>query len=243
MNVRCITACACLLFSQGTLAGDPAQQEAVILLHGLARTTRSMATMDEALTAAGYSVYVLNYPTTEKTVQQLSAENLAPLVAQCATTHPTRIHFVAHSLGSIVLRHYLTSNKVENIGRIVMLGPPNQGSEVVDKLGHFSLFEWINGPAGNQLGTDTNALPHLLPVPAADVGIIAGTRSINLFLSTLIPGPDDGKVAIERTKLEGMQDFTTVPVAHPFLMENKEVIGLTLSFLRDGQFKHEESHE
>lgn len=239
MNARCIALCACLLISHGALAVEPSPKEAVILLHGLARTTASMEKMDEALTAAGYSVYVLKYPTTEKTVQQLSDEYLAPLVAQCATTHPARIHFVAHSLGGIVLRHYLSSNNVAHIGRIVMLGPPNQGSEVVDKLGHYSLFEWINGPAGNQLGTDTNALPNLLPVPTADVGIIAGTRSINLFLSTLIPGPDDGKVAIERTKLDGMDDFAAVPVAHPFLMENKEVIELTLTFLRHGNFGRE----
>src|ERR1035437_545512 len=99
-----------------------------------------------------------------------------------------------------------------------MLAPPNQGSEVVDKLGRLSLFRWINGPAGQQLGTSGNSLPNQLPVPPVEVGVIAGTRSINWFLSALIPGPDDGKVSVERTKLAGMADFAAVDTTHTFIM-------------------------
>ena len=195
-----------------------------------------MNRMEKALTAAGYTVYSLRYPSTQKTVQRIADEDLAPLLVRCQATAPAKIHFVAHSLGNIVLRQYLATHPMENAGRIVMLGPPNQGSEVVDKIGRLTLFKWINGPAGQQLGTASNSLPNRLPVPPAEVGVIAGTRSINWILSAMIPGPDDGKVSVERTKLAGMKDFATVHAAHPFLMQNPKVINMTLSFLRDGSF-------
>jgi pimeloyl-ACP methyl ester carboxylesterase len=210
--------------------------ETVVLLHGLARTSRSMKRMEKALTDAGYAVHSLRYSSTRKTVQQASDEDLAPLIERCKAAKPARIHFVAHSLGNIILRQYFATNTLECAGRIVMLAPPNQGSEIVDKLGGLALYQWINGPAGQQLGTVSNALPQTLPVPPLEVGVIAGTRSINLILSALIPGVDDGKVAVERTKLAGMADFAAVDTAHPFIMKNKAVIALTLSFLRDGSF-------
>ena len=214
--------------------------ETVILLHGLARSARSMRHMRKALEEAGYRVYNLAYPTTEKTVKQLSDEHLAPLIVRCRFANPPRIHFVAHSLGNIVLRQYFQDHQLANAGRLVMLGPPNQGSEVVDKLGDFALFGWINGPAGQQLGTGTNALPAKLPPPPLETGVIAGRRSINWILSSLIPGPDDGKVAIKHTQFKGMDDFIIIPTSHPFLMRDPEAIGLTMHFLKHGRFKEPE---
>jgi hypothetical protein len=118
-----------------------------------------------------------------------------------------------------------------------MLGPPNQGSEVVDKLGSLTLFQWINGPAGQELGTSSDSLPNILPIPPTEVGVIAGNRTINFFLSAMIPGPDDGKVSVERTKLKRMQDFAVLPLSHPFLMQNEKVITMTILFLQTGSFK------
>src|ERR1035437_6201046 len=182
---------------------DRSGQEVVVLLHGLARTSRSMNRMEKALTAAGYTVYSMQYPSRKNTVQQIADEHLAPLLVQCQVTKPARIHFVAHSLGNIVLRQYFATHKLESAGKIVMLAPPNQGSEVVDKLGRLSMFRWINGPAGQQLGTAGDSLPNRLPTPPVEVGVIAGTRSINWILSAMIPGANDGKVSVERTKLAG----------------------------------------
>jgi triacylglycerol lipase len=211
-------------------------RETVVLLHGMARTERCMKPMSKALTAAGYSVTILKYPTTEKNIRQLTDEHLAPLLERCQLEKPLKIHFVAHSLGNIVLRQYFATRRLENAGRIVMLGPPNQGSEVVDRLGRFAPFDWINGPAGQQLGTGAASMPRKLPPPPLETGVIAGTHSINWILSCLIPGPDDGKVAVERTKFEGMRDFISVPVSHPFLMSNRKTIQLTLYFLEHGRF-------
>ncbi len=120
-----------------------------------------------------------------------------------------------------------------------MLGPPNKGSEVVDKMGNVPGFDFINGKAGMQLVTDSSSVPNTLGEAEFDVGIIAGTRSVNLILSYLIPGQDDGKVSVESTKLKGMSDHTVMPVTHTFMMNNKKVIAQTLHYLKNGKFKKE----
>jgi hypothetical protein len=117
-----------------------------------------------------------------------------------------------------------------------MLSPPSQGSEVVDRLGGWWLFQAMNGPAGAELGTGPDSLPNRLGRAQFSVGIIARTRSVNLFLSALIPGADDGKVAVDRARLDGMADFVVVPASHPFIMNNREAIRQTLTFLRTGSF-------
>ncbi len=150
-----------------------------------------------------------------------------------------KINFVTHSLGGILVRSYLARHSIPELGRVVMLAPPNQGSEVVDKLGRLFLFKWINGPAGNELGTDATSMPNKLGPANFPVGIIAGDRSINWINSLLIPGSDDGKVSIERTKLAGMSDHLVIHTTHPFIMQNREVIRQTIQFLRTGGFDHE----
>lgn len=211
--------------------------EAVILLHGLCRTSRSMTTMETALTQTGYKVYNIDYPSRTAGIEQLSENFVGTAIADCERDGATKIHFVTHSLGGILVRSYLARHSVAALGRVVMLGPPNQGSEVVDKLGDWWLFKKINGPAGNELGTGTNAAPQQLGLANFCVGIIAGNRTINWINSLLIPGSDDGKVSVERTKLAGMTDHLVIPAVHPFIMKNKTAIRQTIEFLRNGQFK------
>ena len=215
---------------------ERSEQEVVVLLHGLARTNRSMNRMQKKLRTAGYTVYSLQYPSTRKAVEQIAEENLAPLLARCQATHSGKIHFVTHSLGGIVVRQYLTRHTLRNPGRVVMLAPPNQGSEAVDKLGHLTLFDWIYGPAGRQLGTAPDALPMQLPAPPVEVGVIAGTRSINWFLSRMIPGPDDGKVSVASTKVLGMDDFLIVGDSHRYITRSDIVFRNTENFLINGEF-------
>ena len=211
--------------------------ECVILLHGLARTGRSMAAMGSALAAAGYRVVNQDYPSREQPIEQLASVAIEPAVADCNTDKSTdQIHFVTHSMGGILVRYYLAANQIDNLGRVVMLSPPNQGSETIDKLADMPGFYWLNGPAGQQLGTGDQSVPNSLGPAQFQLGVITGDRSINLILSALIPGPDDGKVAIERAKLEGMADFLVVHHSHPFIMKKPRVIEQTLHFLRKGRF-------
>jgi triacylglycerol lipase len=214
-------------------------QEQMILLHGLCRTSRSMVKMENALTGAGYKVRNVDYPSRTTSIQKLADDVIGKAVADCQQDGAAKINFVAHSLGGILVRSYLVRHSIPELGRVVMLAPPNQGSEIVDKLGWLFLFKWINGPAGNELGTDKNSTPNNLGPANFSAGIIAGDRSINWINSLLIPGSDDGKVSVERTKLAGMSDHLVIHATHPFIMKNHEVIRQTIQFLRAGSFDHE----
>jgi hypothetical protein len=212
--------------------------EQVILLHGLCRTSDSMVQMERALTGAGYRVQNVGYPSRTAPIQQLADDAIGPTVAKCQQDHAEKIDFVTHSLGGILVRSYLARHPLPSLGCVVMLAPPNQGSEVVDKLGGWSLFRWINGPAGNELGTNAASTPNQLGPATYPVGVIAGDRSINWINSLLIPGRDDGKVSIERTRLAGMSDHIIIHTTHPFIMKNREAIRQTIQFLHTGRFDH-----
>jgi hypothetical protein len=215
-----------------------AQNEQVILLHGLCRTSRSMVKMERALTEAGYKVRNVDYPSRSAPIEKLADDAIGKAVVDCKNDGATKIDFVTHSLGGILVRSYLARHAIPNLGRVVMLAPPNQGSEVVDKLGWLFLFKWLNGPAGNELGTDKNSTPNKLGPANFPVGIIAGDRSINWINSLLIPGSDDGKVSVERTKLADMTGHIVIHATHPFIMKNREAIRQTIQFLRTGNFDH-----
>ncbi len=223
--------------SPATVAVSPVTStEHVILLHGLCRTSRSMTRMADALTAAGYCVHNLDYPSRTLPIEQLAPLAIAPALAACARAGATRIHFVTHSLGGILVRQYLSQHAVPHLGRVVMLGPPNQGSEIVDRLGAWKIFSLLNGPAGHQLGTRADSVPNHLGPATFPLGIIAGNRSINWINSCLILGPDDGKVSVARTPLAGMTDHIVIPATHPFLPRHRIAIRQTLAFLRTGHF-------
>jgi pimeloyl-ACP methyl ester carboxylesterase len=219
--------------------GDRAEISAagtVVLLHGLARSSDSMSKMSQALEAAGYHVCNVSYPSREHPIEVLTRDFVLPTVRACMVNPTDEVHFVTHSLGGIVVRQLAKSAPELKIGRVVMLSPPNHGSEVVDQLGELALFKFINGPAGLELGTDRESVPQSLGAPSFQLGIITGDRTINLLLSLLIPGPDDGKVSIESAKLDGMAGFCVVPASHPFIMKNELAIEQTLVFLANGAF-------
>lgn len=215
--------------------GLTAAADCVVLLHGLARSDGSMEEMAERLREVGFEVVNHDYPSTEYPIEKLSRSAIREAISKCPDG--SKVNFVTHSLGGILVRYYLEYHELDNLGRVVMLGPPNKGSQVVDAMAEIPGFELLNGPAGLQLGTDPSSLPNRLGAADFEVGIIAGTSSINLILSQLLPNPDDGKVSVESTKLEGMSDHITVPVSHPFLMKDEEVIRQTIHFLRFGEFQ------
>lgn len=218
------------------LAPPAPAAEGVVLLHGLCRSSASMETMKTALEKDGFVVLNVDYPSRTATVDALADLAVGGALASPSLANCTSVHFVAHSLGGILVRSYFSRNADPRLGRVVMLGPPNRGSEVVDHLKEWKAFQKLNGPAGSQLGTDPKSKPNALgPVPF-ELGVVAGSRSVNWINSLMIPGPDDGKVSVESTKIPGMKDHLVVRCSHPFIMKDRRAVAATRNFLAAGKF-------
>lgn len=213
----------------------------VIVLHGLARTTWSMRRLARFLAGRGYRVDNVGYPSRRRRIEELAEEALSPALARAQAVGADAIHFVTHSMGGILARAFLRSRPDLPVGRVVMLCPPNRGSDVVDHyrrrqrslvgraLGRFF------GPAGFQLATD--GLPARLGPLRAEVGIIAGTVNRHPIWGSLFADQvSDGTVPLERTKLEGMADFRAMPYSHTFIMDKSDVQAQVGHFLAHGRF-------
>lgn len=227
---------SCATTTRTELVASDEGTECVVLLHGLNRSWRAMGKMADTLHEEGFSTVNVDYPSQQGTVEELAPIAVGSGLDQCRLNGATKIHFVTHSLGGILLRYAHGEEPIPELGRVVMLGPPNQGSEVIDQTREWSVARLFSGEAGLQLGTNDDDIPAQLSPVDFELGIVAGTGTINPFMSAMLPDLDDGKVTVERTKVEGMTDFLVVGRSHFTLMRNDSVIDNTVSFLRDGKF-------
>lgn len=229
-----------LPLTQAASAHDPVEEQRrdmVILLHGLGRTSVSMKRVEWRLRQDGFRVVNITYPSRRRSVEELADRWLPEVIAVNVSTPTARVHFVSHSLGGIVLRQYLAKHSLTNLGRVVMLAPPNQGSELADRLSGSVLGRWLLGPSLSELGTADAGLPKRLGPAQFEVGIITGDRSFNPFLSRLLPGPNDGKVSVASARLEGMKDFLIVHSSHTWVMWRRKTVDQVSHFLAHGHFE------
>lgn len=194
-----------------------------------------MSLLGFRLRLAGYRVVNPKFPSTTQSLESI-VDLLVEVVGRSRANGASVVHFVTHSLGGLVVRAYLAGQPAPYDGRVVMLSPPNQGSEIVDAFQRSPLLTSILGPVGARLGTDPNSIPSSLGPADFEVGIIAGDKSINPIGSWLIPGPSDGTVSVERTRLKGAAAFKVVRGTHTFLMNRRDVAKDVIRFLRYGRF-------
>lgn len=213
-----------------------ASQHLVVLVHGLGRTRKSFSLMQKALEGSGYEVIAVGYPSTRRSIEAHAAQ-LGRVLSRFEGA--TTVSFVTHSLGGIVVRRLLAGatgqawRKSMKVHRLVMLGPPNQGSVVAKALLDSGAFKLLTGEVGKGLRPEAVAK---IPAPSCPFGIIAGGTGTKQGLNPLIPGDNDGLVTVANTRLDGASDFLLVRAYHTFLMNDAAVIQATKRFLETGKF-------
>ena len=211
-------------------------QDGVVLLHGISRTALSFRKMQVALERAGFTTLNLDYASRSKALEALT-EDIRPAIQPFADRIDGSVHFVCHSMGGLLARVYMARHRPKHLGRVVMLGTPNSGSEIADRLKNFGAYRAFFGPAGQQLGTQRDdAIKALFPPLDYPVGIVAGNRSIDPLTGKMLPKPHDGRVSVKNTVIDGMADHIVVDTSHPWLVRNSVAVAQTIAFLQDGTF-------
>lgn len=212
----------------------------VIYLHGIGRTSRSMAPIANGMPKDGYVHVLLEYPSTRVPIEKCS-EYLHSVVE--SLTDVSEISFVTHSMGGLVVRRYLRDHADPRLRRLVMLGTPNSGAEMADMLRSNFVFKAVLGPAGQELVTDPQGTIKSLPTPSIPFGVIAGGAGNEKGYSPLLPGDDDGTVTVASVRLPGAVDFLRVPRLHTFLMSDETAIAAVRHFIEHGRFSAEREPE
>ena len=220
---------------QDVAAEGTSDKETVVLLHGLGRSSTSMWIFALRLKRAGFHVELVGYDSINQNPDEILKEITAQ-IRECCADISGPIHFVGHSLGGLMVRAYLQNNDVANLGRVVLMGTPNQGTVAADYFRDSWLLRRL-GPTAERLGTDEKSFPRTLEDPYYPVGIIAGEFESDL-IDNVIPGKDDGLVPVDATKLEGMTDFIVLRTSHAMMRYDEEVARQTIEFLKYGRFDH-----
>lgn len=217
--------------------------DAVILVHGIGRSSKSFSRMKSELQDAGFAhVIGFDFPSTRVDIQT-SAAYLHHAVSSLKGVE--RVHFVTHSLGGLIVREYLASYEEPRTGRLVMLGTPNHGANLADWFRLTPPYYVILGPAGQQLGANPNSYIRELPVPGCEFAVIAGGRGaaapalggVAAGYNPLIPGDDDAIVSVHSALLEGACDSMILPVLHADLPHDQSVCEHTVRFLTKGRLR------
>ncbi len=222
------------LFLSQTYEGD--DRPCLILLHGLGARDWLM---DGVAWNLEEDYWVVNqaYPSTSAPLEYLAPKYITKAIDACASHAEQGIDMVTHSMGGIMLRQYLSVAEMPQLRLLVMIAPPNRGSEVVDNIGHWRVFQRMMGPAGTQLGT--NGGLSSLPSPSVPFAVIAGDLSFEPWFDAMFDGPNDGRVSVDSTKLDGMSDFIVIHQHHSLLLWDPRTWQQVRLFLQQEAFDHQ----
>lgn len=227
------------------VASEPAQdadrRECVVLLHGVGMGAWAMSPLAGALEEAGYRTLNLSYPSRQLPIEQIAGEWLPAKLRAGGVEAAPRVHFVVHSMGSLVTRLYLRDRRPANLGRVVMLGPPNHGSAAADRSSRNAFLRALMGVNLPRLGTGEAAIARQLGPADFEVGVIAGKSALNPLFRKDLGTEHDGAVTVESARLEGMRDFIVLPHSHTVMLWRSAVHAQVIAFLREGRFVHGES--
>ncbi len=216
---------------------EPVSGPAVIVLHGLGESRRSMRPLVEHLRASlDATVLTFGYASTKAAIAD-HGRALAGVVGGLPAG--TRISFVGHSLGNLVVRSWLgqaDATHLDRLDRVVMLGPPNQGSELARMASQVWMLAALSQGAARDLVVDWDQIAPTLPAPTCPFGIVAGGRGDDTGYSRLLEGDDDAVVTVAETRLDGADDFLLVPVRHAAMMKSPTVQDAVTAFLATGRF-------
>jgi triacylglycerol lipase len=221
-------------------AETPAPPDCVVLLHGIGTRSYVMNRLESALSADGYRVVNLSYPSRAMPFEQIAGEYLPAQLKEHGVAEAPHLHFVTHSMGSLVVRKLIQDQRPANLGRVVMIGPPNHGSTAADEAKENALLREFLGGNLVRLGTGDDAIVRTLGPADFDVGVIAGAVPVNPVFGKVLAGKNDGAVTVESARLEGMRDFIVVPYSHTLMLWRSEVVDQVRTFLREGKFVHPE---
>jgi pimeloyl-ACP methyl ester carboxylesterase len=209
--------------------------QGVVLLHGIFRTGRSMRSLEKFLQVNGFATLNITFPSTKLSIEEI-VERIHLQIEEFTSKVEGPISFVTYSLGGLIARAYLHKYPLQKMGRVVMMGPPNNGSELADRLQNWRLYKKFYGPAGQQLITSQEKFKHLFGDVHYELGIIAGNLTVEPISSLFINWPNDGKVSVASTRLEGMKDHLIVRVPHSYFTFLKRIHRQVLHFLLHGEF-------
>lgn len=217
----------------------------IVALHGIARSDKSMRKFANYMRQEGFEVININYPSTRANLGSL-VDYVNEVITSRVNDKKKKVHFIGHSMGCLITRALITKHRPDNLGRVVMIAPPNQGSEVADYLKDNFLYKFLFGPAGQQLITDQSEFKKMFGEVNYELGVIAGDSSLAPVGSIIIPGPDDGRVSVKATRIEGMKDHIILPDNHTFIVRDEEAMRQANHFIKFGHFirpKREDSQK
>jgi pimeloyl-ACP methyl ester carboxylesterase len=210
---------------------EPMSGHAVVLLHGIVRSSKAMSRVAERLEADGYLVVPFDYPSTREGLAG-SARYLHQVVQSLDGVEA--VSFVGHSMGGLVVRKWMADYGDARIGRFVMLGTPNHGAELADRLRGLAIYRLILGAGGQDLVSGDAGEIAKLPIPETSFAVIAGARGDGEGFNPWVAGDDDGVVSLESARLDGAEAYLEVPVLHSFLPFDRRVVDAVSLYMRTG---------